>query len=261
MKEFGSEGLEFSGGGESTLHPDFERISESAHKMGYALGLLTNGTRLNAEFLSQHFKYVRIGIDAGTEETYNKIKRTQDKFQKVLSGIKACVMYKRKDFTVGLKVIINMINCNEIPRMIGLANQLEVDYIQFKSEHSSVNSISEKDRKFYEEILNVERQNGENRAKILGTLYHQQAITKCYMSPIHAVITAEGKILMCCYFPDRPIGTIEQPIREVWGSERHKEVIKMTTVQDCVKIDCRIAGYNQAMNNLFEDPLEQHKFI
>ena len=97
--------------------------------------------------------------------------------------------------------------------------------------------------------------------KVKGTMSHARATTKCFMSPIHTVVTATGKILQCCFFEERPIGTIFEPFSEVWGNEKHLEVIEKTTVQECYKLDCRWNIYNSKMKEIIEDPLAQASFI
>jgi len=81
------------------------------------------------------------------------------------------------------------------------------------------------------------------------------------MSPIHTVVTATGKILQCCFFESRPIGTISQPFDDVWGKEQHRQVMEMTKVKECDKLDCRWNSWNSKMKAVLEDPLAQFSFI
>ncbi|MAG24414.1 hypothetical protein CMI47_02445 [Candidatus Pacearchaeota archaeon] len=43
FKKIGVTGIEFTGGGEPTLHPDFAEIARYAHSLGFKLGICTNG--------------------------------------------------------------------------------------------------------------------------------------------------------------------------------------------------------------------------
>lgn len=59
-----------TGGGEPTLHPQFDEIVHYAKDLGYALGICTNGTKLTKhKDLWQYFDYVRLGM-YGFDEGY-----------------------------------------------------------------------------------------------------------------------------------------------------------------------------------------------
>lgn len=268
VREFGAEALEFSGGGEPTLHPDFRMIYEHAKNMlGFQIGIITHACNdIPLDSMAQHFSYVRCGLDAATVETHDAIKRNKRKnywFHKAIENIKELTrlrdLYKTKAFTVGIKIVLNTINAHELPKMIELAQNLRVDYIQIKCEHSSDNAIDMNELPALQAIIDREPWNGVTR--VSGTVYHNRASVKCFMSPIHTVVTATGKILQCCFFENRPIGTINQPFNEAWGSDAHRKVIEMTTIPECDKVDCRWHFYNRRMKDVIEDPLHSASFI
>lgn len=268
MKTFGAEALEFSGGGEPTVHKDFPKIFEAAADMGYALGLITHACNpMPLELLASRAKYVRCGLDAATPETHAKIKRKNGKFEKAVQNVKDLVRLRNErqepGFTVGIKVVLNDLNFDELPLIMDMALDLDVDYLQIKHEHSSDNPLSNELLKIGQLAIDrrAELYKDKYRTKILGNLSFQRATTKCFMSPIHTVVSAKGEILQCCFMWDRPIGTIREPIHDVWGSKKHREVIKMTTVSECDKVDCRWNFFNRRMKEVIEDPLAQASFI
>lgn len=269
MREFGAEALEFSGGGEPTLHPDFRMIYEHAkNMMGYQLGIITHGCNdMPLLSMADNFNYIRIGLDAATAGTHDAIKRNKRKnywFDKAIENIQELVEIResagQRKFTVGIKIILNQINFHELDKMIDLARTLRVNYIQIKREHSSDNDLSQ-DQIFQAEDVIKRASRLIHQTQVKGTMFHARATTGCFMSPIHTVVTATGKILQCCFFEDRPIGTIFQPIAEVWGGAEHRRVMRRTTIQECDKIDCRWNGYNSRMKEMIEDPLAQASFI
>jgi organic radical activating enzyme len=70
-KELGATGLELTGGGEPSLHPQFDEIVRHAHSLGFAIGICTNGTKLTKwKDLWQYFAYVRLGM-YGFDEGYD----------------------------------------------------------------------------------------------------------------------------------------------------------------------------------------------
>ena len=268
MRRHGSESLEFSGGGEPTLHRELPHIIREAGKMGYHMGMITHGCNsMVPQFMAENLKYVRVGLDAATVETHDAIKRNKKKgyfFPRAIENIKALVACRDSrpslGFSVGIKVVLNAINYHELGDMIDLAKELAVDYIQIKREHSSDNDLSEQQVASAEERLLDASRLGD-RTSVKGTMRHARATVKCFMSPIHTVVTATGKILQCCFFEDRPIGTILEPIEEVWGRERHRQVMEATTVKECDTVDCRWNVYNLKMKSVIEDPLASISFI
>ena len=64
----GAEGLEFTGGGEPTLHPKLDEIIEYAHNKGMKLGICTNGSKLKKIKNWHMFSWVRLGMYSWDEE-------------------------------------------------------------------------------------------------------------------------------------------------------------------------------------------------
>ena len=73
-QELGAKGIQFTGGGEPTVHPDFQELVDYTSTLGLRWGLITNGVRLN-RFDVSHAAWVRISIDAGRPETYARIRQ------------------------------------------------------------------------------------------------------------------------------------------------------------------------------------------
>ena len=66
FKKIGVTGIEFTGGGEPTLHPDFQEIVQYAHSLGFKLGICTNGVILGKKKFNKEivklFSWVRLGM-------------------------------------------------------------------------------------------------------------------------------------------------------------------------------------------------------
>ena len=68
----------WTGGGEPTLHPDFERILEYASRMKLEQGIYTNGTNIDeyrAGFLKKTCKWVYVSLDRADRESYKQYKQ------------------------------------------------------------------------------------------------------------------------------------------------------------------------------------------
>ncbi len=65
FKNIGVLGVEFTGGGEPTLHPNFEEIIRYSKDLGFEIGICTNGSTLGKKItkeLAPLFSWVRLGM-------------------------------------------------------------------------------------------------------------------------------------------------------------------------------------------------------
>ena len=89
VKEKGYEGQINLTGGEPLLHPDFFMIASAIRKYGLRLGILTNGTMIDAECAARIAElkplFVQVSLD-GSEKVHDLI-RGAGNFQKALRGI------------------------------------------------------------------------------------------------------------------------------------------------------------------------------
>jgi MoaA/NifB/PqqE/SkfB family radical SAM enzyme len=60
--QIGLSGVEFTGGGEPTLHPQFNQIVEYCYSLGLKVGVCTNGAKLDKITNWEHFSWVRLGM-------------------------------------------------------------------------------------------------------------------------------------------------------------------------------------------------------
>src|SRR3990167_3485949 len=77
ISELGVEGIQFGGGGEPTVHKDCFKIAKYAKDKGMQVGMLTNAARFDIPLALESFRYIRLGIDAHTDELYQQVKGTK----------------------------------------------------------------------------------------------------------------------------------------------------------------------------------------
>lgn len=67
----GVKGLQFTGGGEPTMHPDHLEMFTLAQRHGIATALVTNGVNLDPTHPAvRGMSWVRVSVDSGTAQTY-----------------------------------------------------------------------------------------------------------------------------------------------------------------------------------------------
>ena len=133
-KELRVKGIVFKGGGESTLHPKFDEIIQIAYKMGFEIGVVTHGGKLNNQkllnALVQYCAYVRISIDAPTSESRREIHGVDD-FYLMAKGIKKLIALKqsKRHPIVGATFCIDYSRRFLIYECIQLGEELSLDYV------------------------------------------------------------------------------------------------------------------------------------
>jgi Fe-coproporphyrin III synthase len=114
-------------GGEPLLRDDIYDISERAKKLGFYIGLSTNGTLIdetNIDKLSATgFDYLGISID-GIGETHDKFRQMEGAFDKSMHAIKLC---QEKGIKVGLRFTLTQDNATELPKILKLVDEQKID--------------------------------------------------------------------------------------------------------------------------------------
>lgn len=84
----GVKAIQFTGGGEPTVHPDCAEIIAHAQDRGLDTALVTNGTRLPPVEVLNRLSWVRLSLDAGTPATYERVRQSK-LWPKAMDGLKA----------------------------------------------------------------------------------------------------------------------------------------------------------------------------
>lgn len=137
LRVYGSVGIT---GGEPFVRKDlFEILSrfKEKHLEGYPFGIniMTNGTLLTQELLTKLLAYsppvnwVQVSIDGATEETNDTI-RGQGNFERALNGIRRVKSETKLGVTASFTV--HKANVQEVPKLIELCIELDVDAIQIR---------------------------------------------------------------------------------------------------------------------------------
>ena len=90
IKAAGVIGIQFTGGGEVTVHADHEEIFQHALDIGMKCSMVSNGLRWSDSliYMLSWFSWVRVSVDAGDAETFSKTRRTPiGSFKKVWGNI------------------------------------------------------------------------------------------------------------------------------------------------------------------------------
>lgn len=126
LRSFGVPVLILSGG-EPLLRTDIFEISKHAKDLGFYVGLSTNGTLItqqNIEHIAAiGYDYVGISLD-GSQPTHDHFRQKQGAYAASLAGIRLC---RQHDIKVGMRFSITRDNAAELPDMLTLMDEEDVD--------------------------------------------------------------------------------------------------------------------------------------
>lgn len=262
LKINGTKGIEFSGGGEPTTHPDVVEIITYALDIGFDVGLVTNGLLLDKlEHIAHKLSFIRISLDAASKEIY-KIVHGVSSFDKVLRNIKRVVSLGKDNIGIGFLIVPE--NYLEIEKAASMAMQLGVRFIQFRP----ASLTYEVDERLWisaeESVRRAIQNNNPSKLQIFNAgvkwkhLNGQRNYKKCTTSSMVAVIKANGDIPLCVLKrneKDSIIGNIyDGGFMKHWNSKKHEKKIDEINLNKCRK-PCKHDSYNivfEAMcNDLF----------
>ena len=116
-------------GGEPLLRNDIFEVMRYANELGFSWGMVTNGTLITPEIVSQMQKAkmstISVSLD-GLENNHNWLRNSKDAFKKTINGIKLLVSSKSFNVVEAISCI-NQNNFNELEEIYQLCNNLGVD--------------------------------------------------------------------------------------------------------------------------------------
>ena len=199
LKSIGVKSITFTGGGEPMMSSRINDMAQRADVMGFELGLITNGTLIHKLQYPEIFKFIRISLDAGNREIYEKVKG-KDLFNQVIENI------KNTKANIGLSFVITDVNKNSMEEAKELAKELGVMYIQFKPDSR------------YERQIDWNSSFGENA--IFTDRYKAEDLLPCKVASLIGVIGADEVVYFCCQYRGNKnfaLGKLkEAPLEEIF---------------------------------------------
>ncbi len=123
----------WTGGGEPTLHPDFDAIIAYGAKKGLKQAIYTHGGHIDgwrAELLKRNLTFVYVSLDAADAEAYKRDKGV-NRFYQACTGIQR-LAEAPGDATVGVGFLVTERNWRDAAAAATLARDLGADYLQLR---------------------------------------------------------------------------------------------------------------------------------
>lgn len=268
----GVQGIVWTGGGEPTLHPQFEEIVSEAARLGLAQGMYTHGGHISegrAAFIRKHFTWVVISLDRADAESYRAYKGGGSKgFGNACQGIKN-LAESAGDCTIGVSFLLDADTWQSGWVDLKLADELGADYTTFRpmiNFDQADPALPVGDRGWIAEALPSLRLLAQTPGVVLdvdrfleyrdytGRTYHA-----CMGIRLNTTITPDGRMWLCPNrrgFAGSELGDLsKETFTSIW--QRHPG--QWTDFTQC-RVMCRLHLINQRLD-VIETPIAHREFV
>jgi MoaA/NifB/PqqE/SkfB family radical SAM enzyme len=270
LKQADVKSVTWTGGGEPTLHPDFNSIICYAFNIGLEQGLYTHGGHIDqtrAMFLKEKCTWVYVSLDECDAESF-KVSKGVNRFDAVLQGIRALVAAEGSA-TIGLGFLLHRGNYSRVHDMVRLGRTLGVDYVQFRP---TVQFSMERPGEVAEDttwvtwaIKYLRTYEGDDFVTADISRFQRYALWQghgyatCNWSALQTVITPNGKVWRCTNkreMPDALLGDLSvESFADLWARSGGP-----CAVNSQCRVACKGDPGNQTLERIFA-PAAHGNFI
>ena len=269
LNDWGVKSIEFAGGGEPMMNSFMLDAVKRKDKdsLPIEMSMITNGNyKLYQEevgLLAQNMRWIGFSIDAGNKEDFKKVHGISG-FENTIANIEAISTAATKSRSlcdIGYKFLIHEHNVKGLYDAAKLAKEIGARHFHARPLHRTdayddltvsiaLELVGKAMSDFDDENFSV----FGVQHKFTNTWNKSLPFKKCLASPLMAIIMADKTLCACCDRRDSKslhIGKLESPkdIIKLWGSERHREVVKNINVKECPR--CIFTYYNELMEKAF----------
>ncbi len=256
MKAAGVLSVQFTGGGEPTVHPDHEEIFDRAINLNLRCALVSNGIKWGQHLIYNilpDFDWVRVSIDAGNANSYSRIRRTPERhwnrvWENVFSLAKA--IYESKSKTVlGVGFVVTPDSYPEIHDFTARAKRMGAHNVRFTAmfspederpfvkHYESIQDLLRKARSLYESPDFIIYDNFGSRFEDLNQ--HEPDYSFCSYQYYTTYIGGDLKAYRCCVTSYSRRGLVNggdlttRSFDEFWKSKERKEDMMRFDAMGC----------------------------
>lgn len=266
--DLGVKALQFTGGGEPTVHPHIEHIVTYALDLGLKVGMVTNATRLLSTRTIERMSWIRVSIDAGNRRTYERIRRSK-LWDKVIANLD--VMSRIKGPIVGANFVVTKDNYTEAPQFCCLAKTLGLPYVKIAA------NLTTEGLAYYDGILDDVMRVMQDAKKYespdfrIISVFERRLEDLRIGRPVHALcgqqhfatyIGGDQKVYRCCntgYTSHGEIGDLRKQRYRDWFANEAPAKLNLFDARSCTH--CQFHEGNEAIAYLAQKAPQHVEFV
>jgi MoaA/NifB/PqqE/SkfB family radical SAM enzyme len=267
----GVKAIQFTGGGEPTIHPQARELIAYAQDKGLDTALVTNGLHLDRmrEVLPR-LSWLRVSVDAATPETYakvrpsfgGKVERSKQNWEKLLAQMDRATTHLREADSacvVGAGFVVQEENWREQAEFVKLFRDLGVDNVRISGAFTPSGEAYH--ATYREEALAVEREAAAlarggfavhaRFSEKLDDLAARPDYKDCWYQQFTTYVGGDGNLYRCCvqsYNRHGLIGNVKEAggLKALWDSETKRQKFRSFDARSCSV--CQLNDRNRAIN-------------
>jgi MoaA/NifB/PqqE/SkfB family radical SAM enzyme len=271
--DMGVKAMQFTGGGEPTVHPHHDEIFARTVELGMDLALVTNGARMTDKAIAalvKGGKWVRVSIDAGDPNTYKEVREVSDKmFDRVWRNIAKLAAARNAaeetDLLIGLGFVVTPDNWKEVYSFVERAVESGADNVRISAMFSNEEGTHDPYAEECSKLLREVHKDFGKKIKVfdmfsdrLDDLAEKSPdYSHCPYMKLNVYIGGDQNIYSCCnnaYNLIGLMGTIkDKTFKEFWFSEENIKKYTSFNAKKCAR--CMFNNKNRFINYmLLDDP-------
>lgn len=251
LRELGVRGIILTGGGEPTLNPDFDSITEWLEAQDIPYGINTNFNILKT-FSPD---YLKVSLDGWDEESYQNIRGVRG-YGLTRNNIIAYARWKNPGTNLGIQMIATKLD--KVRKFYHANKDLPVDYIVFRPVESTNGKYYEDVEGWFEknDIISYIKAVQENDKRVVLNFKWDllnEHFDSCVAHWAQIALDEKGNVIFCCHKPYEKIGHImDEDIME-----KHSKA--KTNMKMC-DVPCRLTAPNMFME-MAQERVKNEAFI
>ena len=283
-------------------HPEFGTLLDYFHEVDIHVGITSNGTLIERylERLAYKTKWVRISVDAGSDEVFKEFRPApngKSLFSTVIEGMRALGKIKKTKFGYSFLVLHKqaanpslsregtgkmITNANDIVKAAHLAKELNCDYFEVKPSfdmmHFLQNQSNELNELVRDQMKQIEHLKSDTfrivapytlNEALIGAATQKKEYTRCLVSEIRTVVTPSG-VYVCPYHrgnANMRVGDVNvESMQHVWTGEKRSAVMKQVNPSihcafHCIRHPSNLLLEEWAAKGFTEPPIDDFDFF
>ena len=297
FKELGVKAVVLIGGGEPMAHPEFGTIVDYFYENDIHVGVTSNGTLIHkyANSLAYHTKWVRISVDAGSEEVFQQYRphaSGKSQFNKVIEGMKKLAEARTTKLGFSFLVLEKLgadkkhndqgknfveTNATDIHKAAKLAKDIGCDYFEVKPSFDPFHFLNETS-KIMSNIIQDELEKSaplvDENFKIISPYTLEKTMegekkqlkdySRCLTAEMRTVLSPSGAYV-CPYHRGNNNLKIGDPntesLSEIWYGKTRKEIMEKLDPRKHCEFHCIRHNTNKVLEDLHENEISKNKIV